>query len=79
MQELRSQYRADPAIDSVIMQLKYLIAWENGHPSSAWFPEHASIGLLAAREIEALDSTAADVLYKVAAEVDRLQRERSER
>lgn len=66
---LRNRYSTHPSLDSVISQLEYLIALQEGANSSRERLANISLGVIAAREIEGIDDRLSDMLYEIAANV----------
>ena len=70
------RYPSEPAIQSILRQLEYLIAVEEGKRSDFQRLKEIIIGVLAMREIEVLDEGFAELLYSVDAEVDKMKYEK---
>lgn len=75
MAELLAEFPEAEAATSVSNQLDYLISLENGSESDRGRLAEIIIGVLVAREIEPRSDEAADLLYQVVDEVDRMKRE----
>ena len=65
---LKSQYPGVQAIESVGIQIEYLIGLESGALSDRSRLKDIIIGVLTAREIEPLDIKASETFYKIASE-----------
>ncbi len=69
---LLAERPGNPAIESIMSQLDYLIALEEGTSSDRTRLKDITIGVLAAREIELLDMDIAEILHAVAGEARRM-------
>ena len=65
---LKAQFPDVQAIESVGIQIEYLIGLETGALSDRSRLKDIVIGALTAREIEPLDVDASEVFYKIASE-----------
>jgi len=74
-ENLRSRYPGDTAIQSIIIQLQYLIDLENRKRSDRDRLDDIIIGVLTVREIEPLDERVADLLYEVDEQVELMRNE----
>lgn len=75
MTRLQARYPNDPAVDSIVTQLDYLIDLEVGNRNDREGLNDIIIGVLAVREIEPLDQNIAETLYKVVEEVEKMKNE----
>lgn len=66
---LLDQYPDTPAILSVSRQLDYLIGLESGSVTDRSRLKEITIGVIAAREVEALDDDVAEVFHRISSEV----------
>ena len=73
MVAIKEKFPRIDTITSVINQLDYLIGLESGTETNRDRLKDIIIGIQAAREIELLDEEAANLLYDVALEVDRMK------
>jgi hypothetical protein len=71
---LREKHPCDAAIQSIIKQLEYLVQLADGKESDATRLKDIIITILAVREIEPLDMSVANQLYRVVEEVESMQR-----
>jgi len=71
-QKMILKYPDFPPLLSVCNQLQYLIELAEGKRHDSQLLETINLGLIAAREIEAIDVELADLLHKVNAELDQL-------
>lgn len=69
---LLNERPGNPAIESIVAQLDYLISIEDGTTSDRTKLRDITIGVLAAREIEPLNMEVAEVLHAVAGEARRM-------
>jgi len=69
-ENLRSRYPGGTAIQSIIIQLQYLVDLENHKRNDRERLDDIIIGVLTAREIEPLNEGVADSLYKVVEQVE---------
>jgi len=60
-------------LKSIILQLEYLVAIELGTEKDRSRLKDIVVGVQAAREIDSIDLTFADVLYQVAEAVERMR------
>ena len=72
-ESLAERHPADRAIASVVSQLKFLVELEEGKRSDRERLGDITIGALTVREIEPLDDSLAELLYRVVEEVDHMQ------
>lgn len=59
----------------LIEQIEYLFAVERGEESNVGLLKNVSIGAIAAREIDGIDDEAAELLFAVQSEADKMLRE----
>jgi hypothetical protein len=71
-ENLEKRYPSVETIRSIIRQLEYLIALDRGDTHDRSRLKNIIIGVQAAREIEPLDMTLADTLYRVHDEAQRM-------
>jgi hypothetical protein len=72
-ENFRERHPADQAIASIVNQLKFLIELEQGTRTGWNRIKDLTLGVLAVREIEPLDKSLAEHLYKVLEEVSQMQ------
>jgi hypothetical protein len=71
---LREKNPPDAAFQSVFQQLEYLVQLAAGKETDATRLRDINIGLLTVREIEPLDMSVANQLYRVVEEVESMKR-----
>ena len=74
--QLLDKHPDNQAIVSIISQLDYLVAVESGKNPDRTRLKDIVIGILAAREIEPLDMTLAEMLYSADVEARRMEADR---
>lgn len=70
---LRSRHPDDTAIQSIIKQLDYLVELEERKRNDRERLNDIIIGVLTVREIEPLDESVAETLYKVVEQVEEMK------
>jgi hypothetical protein len=75
MENLRAAHPHDAAVVSVCKQLDYLLELAEGKREDRERLNDIIIGVLTMREIEPLDQDAAELLYLVVEEVDKMKAE----
>lgn len=65
----KEQYPGDPVFESIENQIVYLVNIEKGTQKDRTKLKEIVLGVLAAREVESLDSTFAQVLYDIDSKV----------
>jgi hypothetical protein len=70
---LRSRYPDDTAVQSIITQLDYLIELEERKRNDRERLNDIILGVLTVREIEPLDESVAETLYKVVEQVEEMK------
>jgi hypothetical protein len=70
------RHPADRSVESVVNQLRFLIDLEEGKRFDWERLKDITIGVLTVREIEPLDNSLAELLYKVVEEVSQMQSRR---
>jgi predicted nucleotidyltransferase len=78
-EELERRYPDDRAVEQCAIQFRYLIALELGERNDRRNLENVNIGVLAVREIEPLDPSLADMIYKAVEEVELMKNEHQRR
>lgn len=78
-ENLGDRHPADQAVASIVNQLKFLIALEEGNRTDWERLKDLTIGVLTVREIEPLDDSLAQLLYSVVEEVGRMEAKRKRR
>ncbi|MGF6415783.1 immunity protein Tsi6 family protein [Paraburkholderia sp. MM5482-R1] len=71
-EQLLARYPENNALQSINVQLKYLMSVASGEESDRSRLKEIIIGVLTAREIESLDEDAAELFYKAADEARRM-------
>jgi hypothetical protein len=69
-ENLIGKYPGDPSLLSIVIQLNYLIELDAGARNDFDRLKDIIIGVLAVREIEPLDASLAEILYKVDEEAE---------
>ena len=73
MAGLHTRYPDDPALNSIIVQLDYLVELETGQRDDRERLNDITIGVLAVREVEPLDREIAEVLYNAVEQVENMK------